>query len=109
MFLTKKAAAQNVVFDVFDPTGGKISGVGNITSLAIALVFWVGMGLSLVFIIMSGIKLMQSKGDPREIQSAQQSLTWSIAGAVVVMASAGIVKMIGGLLGMPDIKIIPDF
>ena len=103
-----KITSALVSFPVNNPAN-KVVKLNSILGLAGTVVFWIGVGLSLVAIMQSGIKLMQSKGDPREIQSAQQALTWSVAGMVVVLAAGGIVTLFAKLLGIEKFKLLPDF
>ncbi len=43
------------------------------------------------------------KSDPQQLEQAQKTLTSAVIGFIVVFASYWIVKLIGGLIGMPNI------
>lgn len=61
-------------------------------------------GIALILIIMSGYKLMTSRGDPEKIQGAKDRLTSAIIGLLFIIFSLVIVEIIG-----VDILAIPGF
>jgi uncharacterized membrane protein len=68
---------------------------GNIVDWAIALA-----GLTAVFfIIFSGIKFLTSGGDPKQVDGAKKTLTYAIAGLIIVFISFAIIKLIGTITG----------
>ncbi|HSW88080.1 MAG TPA: pilin [Candidatus Saccharimonadales bacterium] len=61
--------------------------------------FAAGGVTALVFIIISGIKFIQSKGDPKSAEGAKQTMTYAIIGLIVIVLAAAIVNFIGILTG----------
>ncbi len=61
--------------------------------------FAAGGVTALVFIIISGIKFIQSKGDPKEAEGAKQTMTYAIIGLIVIVLAAAIVNFIGAVTG----------
>ncbi len=104
---------QNLAFDIGSTFFGgsdatsfrEISGVSNIVSLFLNIAFVVAGIILLFFFIMGGIGLISSAGrnDPQKNEQAKKTITSAVIGLVVVFASYWIVKLIGQLLGMPDI------
>ncbi len=51
------------------------------------------------FIIFSGIKFLTSGGDPKQVEGARKTLTFAIAGLVLIFLAFAIIKMIGVITG----------
>lgn len=74
--------------------------IKNIPQFLITVIFLFGIVLAIIFIILSGIQWILSSGDEKKIETARQRLTYSIIGLIVVIASAVIVSLVFGLLGI---------
>ncbi len=55
--------------------------------------------IAVVLIILSGIKLLMSGGDPEKVASARRSLTFTIIGLVIVLLSFVIINLIARITG----------
>lgn len=64
------------------------------------LFYFAGISL-LVYITMSGYKIMMSKGDPRKLGEAQAGLTYGILGFFLVFCAYWIVRFVYTALGVP--------
>lgn len=79
--------------------------IGNIGCLPYFLRNIVSAGLlmaallAVVLIILSGIKLLTSGGDPDKVASAKRSLTFTIIGLVIVLLSFVIINVISRITG----------
>lgn len=74
-------------------------GFGNVFS---AIVGFLTVGAALFFIfqfITAGIQWLSAGGDKNMLQQAQQKLTNSFIGLVIVVAAVAIIKIIGVFLG----------
>jgi len=69
-------------------------------NLGITLVFWLGVGLTLVFVTMGGIKYMSSQADPKATDAARKTLTNAVIGFVVVIGALAIRTLTSKLLGI---------
>ncbi|HUQ85572.1 MAG TPA: hypothetical protein VM077_04565 [Candidatus Limnocylindrales bacterium] len=58
--------------------------------------------VALVLIIYSGIKLVTSGGDPKQVQAARQIMTYAIIGTIVIMSSFAIIYFIGYITNSKD-------
>lgn len=104
---------QNLAFDIGSVFFGnstsnsfrEISGVSSVVSLFLNVAFAIAGIILLFFFIMGGIGLISSAGrnDPQKNEQAKKTITSAVIGFVVVFASYWIVKLVGQLLGMPDI------
>ena len=59
---------------------------------------------ALFFIILSGIKLTTSGGDPKQIEGARQTLTYAIIGLLVILLSFFIINLISTVTNVGCIK-----
>lgn len=79
--------------------------IGNIGCLPYFLKNIVNAGfvlaaiIAVVLIILSGIKLLMSGGDPEKVASARRSLTFTIIGLVIVLLSFVIINLIARITG----------
>lgn len=82
-----------------------ITGVSSLVSLFLNIAFVLAGLILLFFIILGGIGLMGSAGqdDPQKAAQSQKTITSAVIGFVIVFASYWIVKLVGQLLGMPNI------
>lgn len=61
--------------------------------------------VALFFIIFSGIKLMLSQGDPKQVEGARQTLTYAILGLVLILLSFTIINLISYVTRVECIKL----
>lgn len=55
--------------------------------------------VALVLVIISGIKLITSSGDPKQVEGAKHTLTYAIIGLILILLSFLIIQVIGALTG----------
>ncbi|AHB40625.1 TPA: hypothetical protein DHW62_02445 [candidate division WWE3 bacterium] len=78
----------------------------NLTGLAVMfanVAVIIGFGVSLIGLAYSFIIYITSGGDPKSVQRAQRSATWSILGLLVSLAAWGIKTVLLNLLNVTDI------
>lgn len=56
----------------------------------------------LVYLVMGGLQMMTSKGDPKAMQGAQAKITNALLGFVIVFVSYWIVQLFGKILGLQN-------
>ena len=56
--------------------------------------------VALFFIILSGIKMITSGGDQKQLEGARKTLTWAIVGLVIIFLSFFIINVIAGITGV---------
>lgn len=85
-----------------DPTGLQIATLDCIPivfrNIIRAALMFAGI-IALIFIILSGIKMVTSGGDPKAVDAAKKTLTFAIIGLVIVLLSFFIVSIIGYITG----------
>jgi hypothetical protein len=82
-----------------------LTGISSMVSLFLNLSFTIAGLILLFFFIFGGIGMISSAGqsDPQKAEQAKKTLTSAVIGFVVVFTSYWIVKLIGQLIGMPDL------
>lgn len=65
--------------------------------------------VALFFIIFSGIKLMLSQGDPKQVEGARHTLTYAIAGLLLILLSFLIINLISSVTKVHCILGILEF
>lgn len=68
-------------------------------SAILNIVFMMAGLLSVVFIIVGGLKYTLSGGDSAGIKSAKETITYAIVGLIVTLLAFGVVNFITGLQG----------
>lgn len=96
----------------FDPAQIKVPGSGGLINLndpnlkigtivSVVLmnyVFYAAGILLLVYLVIGGLQMMISKGDPKAIQAAQGKITNAVIGFIIVVVSFFLVQIIGSML-----------
>jgi len=79
----------------------QITSVGDLISKLLKdYIYYIAAIILLVYLIMGGIQLMLSRGDPKAMQSAQGKITNALIGFVIVIFAYVIVKLIGQIFGI---------
>lgn len=74
-------------------TGGESKLINTVSNVLMAIYGIVGI-LAVVMIVVGGVKYMTSQGDPGKIQSAKNTIMYSIIGLVIVLAAFAITDFI---------------
>ena len=61
--------------------------------------FILAAAIAVILIILSGIRLLVSGGDPEKVARARKSLTFTIIGLVIILLSFVIINLIGRVTG----------
>lgn len=84
--------------DVFQPAGipgyGTSTGVAQIATDIIQILIGASGVISLVFIMIAGIKIITASGDAKKIQSAGSTLTYAIIGFAVSILAFVILRVV---------------
>ncbi len=96
----RKVHAQNVnTAYVANPLAGKYTTIAEIFTLVTNIVIGVGVGLTIIFLVIGGIKYITSQGDPKAADAARGALTNAVIGFVIVLAALAIKFLIHNVLG----------
>ncbi len=63
----------------------------------------------LVYLIMGGLQMMTSKGDPKAMQMAQGKITNALIGFIIIAVAFVLVRIIGKLLGLVAFQTVFGF
>lgn len=82
-----------------------LGGISLTVSLFLKIAFVLAGLILLFFFILGGIGMISSAGknDPKTTEQAKQTITSAVVGFIVVLISYWIVKLIGLIIGLPNI------
>lgn len=74
--------------------------IGGIISTSLPYIFGAAAIALLIYLVLGGLQLMLSKGDPKAIQGAQAKITSALIGFLIVIIAYTLTGLIGQLLGV---------
>jgi cytochrome bd-type quinol oxidase subunit 2 len=98
------------MFDYIDqiepntPTAGKFTTIGDFVAVAFNYALGIGIVMSVIGVLLSGIKYITAKSDPKAAEAAKNSLTWSIVAMLIVMGAFTIMTIITNALGVTQVR-----
>ena len=87
-------AIQNIAGIPFQYT---ITSVGQLISILLPYIFGAAALALLIYLVLGGLQMMTSQGDPKAMQSAQAKITNALIGFVIVIFAFFIVQIFGQL------------
>lgn len=97
--LLSRAALAAVDTNAFDPLGGQFTNLAQVFGLMTTVVIGVGIALTVVYLVLGGIKYVMSQGDPKATQTAREWLTNAVIGFIVVLGAFAVQRIVVGILG----------
>jgi len=99
---------ESIFKDCWAPTeAGNILTINCIPVLVGNLILWAlifaGV-IALIFIIFSGIKFITSGGDPKQVEGARKTLTFALAGLVLILLSFAILRFFSDITKLGCIR-----
>jgi hypothetical protein len=85
------------------PNGDFTSSGNSVIQNSITLVLILGVVLATLFIVCGGIKWIMSGGDKNKVQSARNTIVYSILGLLLMLLSFFIVNVVANLFGVKDL------
>src|SRR5260221_8917349 len=93
------------------PTTGKASfnindpnlNIGTVISALLPYIFTFSGIILLVYIVMGGLQLMLSAGDPKKAESAKAHITNALIGFIIIFFAYWVVRLFGVILGLTGI------
>ena len=74
--------------------------LGSIIGAVLPYIFGAAGIALLIYLILGGLQLMISRGDPKAMQSAQAKITNALIGFVIIIFAFFIVQLFGQLFGL---------
>jgi len=74
--------------------------LGNIITQLLPYVFALAAILLLIYLVLGGLQLMTSQGDPKAVEGARAKITNALIGLIVIVLAYAIVKLLGQILGI---------
>ncbi|KKS96233.1 MAG: hypothetical protein UV71_C0001G0107 [Microgenomates group bacterium GW2011_GWC1_43_13] len=95
--------AQNLEEIQASALGNKIpADIAGLIGNALPYVFGAAGIALLVYLVMGGLQMMTSRGDPKAMQSAQAKITNALIGFVVIIFAYFIVQLFGQVFGIEN-------
>lgn len=86
--------------------GSDIHQLVDIFLRIITVLFSVAGIVTVILIIIGGIRMILSVGDPKAMQAARSSVTFAIIGLIIILLSVTIVLIVGKFLGVDLLNVI---
>ncbi len=74
--------------------------VGDVISMILPYIFGAAGVALLIYLVIGGLQMMTSRGDPKAMQSAQTKITNAVIGFIIVFFAFTIVQIFGQVLGL---------
>lgn len=98
--LADPATAQDKV------TGTDLKELGPLIARIINFLLGIVGAVSIILIIIGGIRMMMASGDEKATAAAKSTITFAIIGLVIVLLAVMIVNVLGYLLGAGDLNFV---
>ncbi len=100
---TSGGNVENIPIEFTNPLGGGgtlggINSIGDLIAAILQLVLTIGIPLIVLAIIYTGFLFVKAMGDKAKIEEARQAFTWTIVGAIILLASFVIAEAIDGTI-----------
>lgn len=105
------------MFEIIDklesvsPTQGRFTHIADFFAIAFNVMFGIGFGLSIIGIILAGIRYVTSGSDIKATAQAKSALTYSIVAFLLVVGGYTIYRIILNMLRVsseiPDQQLLP--
>lgn len=84
------------------PNSGSIETmtIGSLISKILPYIFGAAGIALLIYLIIGGLQMMVSRGDPKAMQSAQAKITNALIGFIIVFFAFTLVQILGQILGL---------
>ncbi|GMR03313.1 MAG: hypothetical protein BMS9Abin21_146 [Thermodesulfovibrionia bacterium] len=80
-----------------------VENTNDFTGFVLGLGIGIGGGIAFLLILVAGFQITTSAGDPKRLQAGRELLTAAIAGLLLLIFSAFILRIIGvNILGLPE-------
>lgn len=66
----------------------------------IDFIFVLSFPIATIMILVAGFYFITARGEPERIETAKKIITWALIGLVIVIASKGLVKLLGEIIGV---------
>jgi len=95
---------QGVGLNRIDSLASLLNGTSQTPFGIVTLFTFAGGAFFIIYLILGGIKMMTSSGDPRAVGDARQMIMNALIGLIIVIFAFWIVEFLGYFLGLPGIQ-----
>lgn len=83
-----------------DPEAADFSGLETVVSNFLGLATALGGMLAVVMLFIGGFKYITSRGDPKGVDAARNTITWAIVGLVLIVVAYLVLRLIRDFTGV---------
>ena len=91
-----------------NPVPSGINSLSSVYGIILNLMFGVGIAITMIAVIASGIKYITSRGDFKAVAQAKNSLTYALLGLFLVIFSYTLKLLVLNSLGLDNPEIVND-
>lgn len=93
-------------YDIIDPSGfASTTTIGDVVSAVVPFILSISGVIVFVMLIYGGILYLTSAGDPKNVEKATKTITYSLIGLIVIVASYSIMRFIQTVFGLETVGI----
>ena len=85
------------ILNGIDPNVDGIDSVPKLIANLIQIALFFAGALSVIFLIVGGLQVITSTGNPQRLAKAKSTLTWAVLGLVVAISAFAIVNFVTGM------------
>lgn len=86
---------------VINPLLGKTDNLGGFyIGFFLNVLYFLGIVAAMAFILYGGWRWITSKGDPKEVKNARETIVYSLVGLTVIFLAMMLVNVIGAFFGI---------
>ncbi|MDO8559274.1 MAG: pilin [bacterium] len=100
---TSPGTSQNVSFKLDNPLGATTT-FQILLNKIIDFIFWVGMALAPVMLIVAGFMYVISSGSPQKVEQAKKIIIYTVIGLIVLLLAKGLVTVLESIIGVNPVK-----
>lgn len=78
----------------------KVDSLQALLDAIINFIFWIGMTLAPVILIIAGFLYVTSAGDPKKVETAKRMILYALIGLVILLLAKGFVVVLKSIIGV---------
>ncbi|PIR89685.1 hypothetical protein COS93_00220 [bacterium (Candidatus Gribaldobacteria) CG07_land_8_20_14_0_80_33_18] len=78
----------------------KYENIPDLINSIVNYIFWVGLALAPLMIVIGALMIMSSGGDPNKVTTGRNIIIYACIGLAIILFAKGIIAIIRGVLGV---------
>lgn len=85
-------------FEIPNPFSGRISTFNDLLDAVILFLYYIAGPMIVVMIVLAGLYLTFSRGEPDKIQKGKQILLYAVIGLIIILIGRGFIVLLDSIL-----------